>query len=224
MGIKKFIFSNFGLKATALLSALLVWILITGRERTYLEKTLEIDVEYFNVLKNAAVQTVRPEKVRMKVKGISTEIKNIVPQDFKLRIDLKDILGTRNFFTEDYLEINKEVQVVSIHPKMIEITIEEFMSKEVPVRVFYKGKMRRGIKLIDRKISPEKVGIFGYKSKIMGIDTVYALHSVDLSGIVKTRTIKIPLKKTEEIIRFEGAEEVEVTVQVEIPDEKDAGK
>jgi YbbR domain-containing protein len=217
MKLKKVIFNNPGLKIFALLIAFSVWLTITGKQRAYLEKSMEIDMEYFNVSQNIDVRNVRPEKVRITVRGTSKEISRMGPENFKLRIDLAGITeGTRmSLFTEDYLQIPENTQVVSIHPKMIEITIEEFMSQEVPIRVLYKGKLPRGVRLVDRSLTPEKVTIFGYKSQIMDIDTIYAGRSVDLSQITKNRTIKIPLKKSEEIIRFEDTEEVEVTVVVE---------
>jgi YbbR domain-containing protein len=219
MTLKKLIFNNLGLKIFALLIAFSVWLAITGKQRGYLEKSMEIDVEYFNVSQNIDVRNVRPEKARITVRGTSKEISRMGPENFKLRIDLAGISeGTRiSLFTEDYLQIPENTQIVSIHPKMIEITIEEFMSQEVPIRVLYKGRLPEGVRLVDRYITPEKVTIFGYKSQIMDIDIIYASQSVDLSEISGTRTIKIPLKKSEEIIRFEDTEEIEVTVVVEKP-------
>lgn len=222
MNIRKILFNNLGLKITAMLIAFSVWLSITGKQRAYLEKSMEIDVEYFNVSQNIDVRSVRPEKVRIKVKGTSKEISRMGPENFKLRIDLAGINeGTRmSFFIEDYLRIPEGTEIVSIHPKMIEMTLEEFISSEVPIRVLYKGRLQPGIRLIERNINPEKVQVFGYKSQIVDIDTIYASQSVDLSRITRTRTFKIPLKKSEEIIRFEDAEEVEVTVVVENLNEK----
>lgn len=222
MKLKKVIFNNPGLKIFALLIAFSVWLTITGKQRAYLEKSMEIDVEYFNVSQNIDVRSVRPEKVRITVRGTSKEISRMGPENFKLRIDLAGMTeGTRiSLFTEDHLQIPENTQIVSIHPKMIEITIEEFMYQEVPIRVLYKGRLPHGIRLVDRRLTPEKVTIFGYKSQIMDIDTIYASQSVDLAEITRTRTFKIPLKKSEEIIRFQDTEEVEVTVVVESQNER----
>jgi YbbR domain-containing protein len=222
MKFKKVIFNNLGLKLFALLIAFSFWVVITGKQRAYLEESMEIDVEYFNVSQNIDVRNVRPEKVRITVRGTSKEIGRMGAENFRLKIDLADITeSTRmSLFTEDYLLIPENTQIVSVHPKMIEITIEEFMSREVPIRVLDKGKLPRGIRLVERSIKPEKVTIFGYKSQIMDIGTIYASRGVDLAEITSTRTIKIPLKKSEEIIRFEDAEEVEVTVVVENLDER----
>ena len=217
MKIKDIVFSNFNLKVSALFIALLTWILITGKERTYLEETIDVNVEYINVSKNIDVRDINPEKVRIKVKGTSNEMKKISPKDFKLKIDLR---GTNesvklNKFTKDYLEYPENINIVSVYPQWIEITIEEFSIKEVPIKVKYTGMFKKGIRLIKRSIKPEKIRIYGYKPQIKNIDVVYATESIDLSKIDKTTTIKLSLKKREEILKFKDSDEVEVTIVVE---------
>ena len=203
-----------------------VWVLITGKQRAYQERSLDVNVEYFNISQNLDVRSVRPERVRVVVRGISKEISRLEPTSIKLRFDLKGITEATRLskFTEDYLVLPEHTEIVTVYPKMIEISIDEFMSREVMVRVLYKGKLRRGIRLIDRKISPEKVKIFGYKSKIITIDTVYAQDSVNLADITETSTYKLTLKKSEEIIRFEDRENVDVTVVVENKNETKSNK
>lgn len=220
MKIKRIILNNSGLKITALFIAFGVWLIIAGQERSYLERSFEVNIEYFNVSKNIDVRNVRTEKVRIKLKGPSNELKGIDSENFKLRIDLAGINeSTRlNLFSEDYLEFPKlpeGIKIVSIHPKMLEITVAEFMSKEVSVRVLYSGKLKKGIRLIERRVEPEKVTIFGYKSRIENITTVFAAGKIDLSEITESKAIKLPLKKSKEIIRFEKDDQVEIFIKIE---------
>ena len=217
MNIRRILINNFGIKMAALAIAVLVWILITGKQRTYEEKTFEVTVEYFNVSKNIDVRTVRPDQVRIKVQGTTREILMVAPEDFRLRVDLAGILHSKrlNLFTEDHLEFPEGLKVMSIHPKMIEVEVEEFMRKEVPVRIRYRGRMSPGVVLIKRSVNPEKVVIFGYRSQLQNVSVVNAEEDVKLDEILKTRTIRIPLLKTEEILRFIDSDSVEVTVEVE---------
>jgi YbbR domain-containing protein len=222
MKLKRLFFNNFGLKLTALLFAIFVWIQITGKERSYIEKTVEVNAEYINVSKNIDVRSVRPEKALVKIKGTSSEVNSISSEDFKLRVDLKGIRGSTklNFFTEDYLTFPEGANIVSIQPKMIEIIVEELMTKEVQVKVRYVNMFKPGIKLISRSIKPEKVKIVGYKSQIQMINMVYSIESIDLSQITESKTIKLPLKKSEEILKFENTDQVEVSIVVENKHEK----
>ena len=222
MNFKQIIFNNFGLKLTALVLAIFVWIMISGKERAYSEKNLEVNVEYINMAKNIDVRNVSPEKVRVKVKGTSKELNRISPEDFELKIDLRGtIIATKlNRFVKDYLKYPESISVVSVYPQWIEISVEEFFSKEVPVRILYTGRLSRGVRLVERKVIPEKVGIFGYKSQISKINEVTGADTINLAEINASKTVVIPLKKIEEILRFEGSDQVRVSLVVENEREK----
>ncbi|MEN8154282.1 MAG: CdaR family protein [Acidobacteriota bacterium] len=215
MNIKKIFFNNKGLKTSAFLLALFVWVMISGRERTYLERSFEINVENQNVSQMIDVHC-RPAKVRVVIRGTSKEIGDITGEDLKLHLDLDNVNDSTRFsiFTEDYLKIPENIEIVSINPKMIEVTVKEFYYKEVPVRVLYSGRMPKGVSLIERKIIPEKVRIFGYKSQIMNINTVFAVDKIDLSKVTENKTLTIPLDKGKGILRFEDSENVSISLIV----------
>ena len=56
--------------------------------------------------------------------------------------------------------------------------------------------------------------IFGYKSEIKNLSTIYGSEKVNLSEITGDTVIRIPLEKREEILRFEGYNSVEVSLKV----------
>lgn len=218
MNIKKLVFNNFGLKVTALFLALVFWIMISGKEHSYQERTFESNVEFNNVADNIDVSS-RPEKVRIKVRGTSREFDKISPEDFKLKIDLRGITQdtSLNYFSEDALEIPPGIQLaeVTVHPRMISVTVKQIISKDVKVKVNFRGRLKPGIKLLEWQVVPERVKISGYKSQIEAIDTVYTAGEIIRDEIEESRTIKLPLQKTQEIVKFVGAEEVEVRLVVE---------
>jgi YbbR domain-containing protein len=215
--IKKIFTGNIGLKTMALFLAFFVWAMITGKERSYSEQTLDCSVEYFNVSKTIDVSSVNPDKALLTVRGTTKELAKLDSEDLKIKIDLKNVTeGTlHNYFTEDHIELPEGIQLLEAQPKMITITVKEFISKEVPVRVRYRGKMKRGVRLIDRRVVPDKVRIFGYKSQLDTITTIEGAEYVNLSDIETSKSIKIPLKKEKEVLRFEDTDTVEVFIEVE---------
>ncbi len=217
INIKRIFTGNKGLKIIALILAIFVWAIITGRERSFIEKNIEINVEYFNLSKIIDVRNIRPDKVRLKIRGTSKRIAQLKDDDFKVKLDLKGIKRgpTVIFYTEDYLEYPEDIKIVSVFPKMIELTIDEFYSKEVDVRIKYKSKLPRGIVLKSRKVIPERITIFGYKSEIKSIRTVEGETPINLSQINETKKIKIKLKRPKDILKFEEQDFVEVLIEVE---------
>lgn len=216
MQIKNFIFKNLGLRFVALVLAVFVWAMISGRERSYSEKTIDVNVEYFGIQEKIDVRSVRPDKVRIKVRATSQQLNKITPEDFRIRINLQDVSeGIHNYWTENYLQFPEGMEIMAIQQKMIEVTVKEFMTREVATRVRYKGKMKPGIRLVERRLVPEKVKIFGYKSQIADLEEVEAAEWVNLSEIRESTVIKVPLKKEAEILKFEDTDVIEVHITVE---------
>jgi YbbR domain-containing protein len=200
----------------ALVLAVLVWAMISGKERSYSEKNMDVNVEYYGDQEKIDVRSVRPDKVRIKVRATSQQLNKVTPEDFKIRINLQDVSeGTHNYWTENYLQFPEGMEIMAIQQRMIEVTVKEFLTREVPARVRYKGKMKPGIKLIDRRLVPEKIKVTGYKAQIKDLEVVEATEWVNLSEIQESTVIKLPLKKEIEILKFEDTDVVEVHITVE---------
>ncbi len=221
MNLRNIFLSNKGLKLTAFLLAVTVWVLISGRERTYLEKSFIVNIEHMNVLELIDVQ-IRPDTIRVMVRGTAEEMGRISERDFNISIDLKDVKESTKLtmYTEDHLKYPEGVEIISINPKIFEVAVREFFYKEVPVRVLYTGRLPNGIALLERKIIPETIRIFGYKSEIKNINTVYGADKINLSEITESTVIKIALEKSEDILRFEKNDSVEVSLKVKNINEK----
>jgi YbbR domain-containing protein len=214
--LKKLLFNNWALKTGALLLAILVWALISGRERTFSEKTLKIPVEVFNVSDNVEVVNLRPEEVTVALKGASKFVAAVSAENNPIKIDLKNIKESSklNYFAEDYLELPKGVLLVSIHPKMIEVYVEEFAMREVPVKIRFRGRLPLHLKLKSAKVVPDRVTIMGYKSQINDIDMVLT-EEVDLDLVDKSQSRRLALKQTRDVLRFRDHPDVELQLEIE---------
>jgi len=214
--LKRLMLNNLGLKTGALVLAVLVWGIISGRERTFSEKTLKIPVEVFNVSDNAEVVSLRPEEVTVSLRGASKFVAAVTTESNPIKIDLKNVKESSklNYFAEDYLEIPDGVQLISIHPKMIEVYVEEFATKDVPIRIRFRGRLPEPLKLKAARVVPDRVTIIGYKSQINGIDVVLT-EEVNLNEVGQSLTRLIALKQTRDILKFKDRRQVELQLEIE---------
>jgi YbbR domain-containing protein len=214
--LNKLFLNNWGLKASALLLAVLVWAIISGQEKTYSEKTLKIPIEIINVSPNLEVVNLQPEEARISLKGTANLISKIRPENMAIKIDLKNISESSklNYFAEDYLEIPQGIQIISLHPKMIEVYVEEFDTKEVPVKIHFRGQLKEPLKIIEAKVIPDRVTIIGYKSQLSNI-TMVMTEEVNLEEIGASQKRKVSLKQTRNILKFRDRRDVELFLEIE---------
>ncbi len=214
--LKKLIFNNWGLKASALFLALLVWAVISGREGAYSEKTLKIPVEVIHVSENIEVVNLRPEEVTVSLKGASKFVAAVSPESHPIKIDLINIKESSklNYFAEDYLEVAEGVQVVSIHPKMIEVFVEEFATRELPVKIRFRGRLAPQLRLKSARVVPDRVVVMGYKSQVNDIDAVWT-EEIDLDGVKASLSRRLGLKQTPGILKFRDHRDVELQLDIE---------
>ncbi|MCU0276933.1 MAG: CdaR family protein [Acidobacteria bacterium] len=214
--LNKLVRQNWGLKVAALLLAVLLWAIISGRERTFSERTMKIPVEVVNVSENVEVASVRPEEVTVSLKGASKFVAVVGSENRPIKIDLKNVKESSklNYFAEDYLELPKEVQLVSIHPKMIEVYVEEFATREVPVRIRFRGRLAPPLRLKSAKVVPDRVVIMGYKSQVNRIDAVLT-EDVDLDAVTRSQVRRLALMQTQNILKFRDRRDVELQLEIE---------
>ena len=214
--LKKMFLNNWGLKTSALLLALLVWAIISGREKTYSERTLKIPIEIINVSPNLEVVNLQPEEARVSLKGSANLIARLRPESMAIKIDLKNIVESSrlNYFAEDYLEIPNGLQIISLHPKMIGVNVEEFDAKELPVRVRFRGQLKEPLRMKEFKVIPDRVTIIGYKSQMDNV-TFVLTEDVNLDEIGASQKRKVALKQTRTILKFRDRRDVDLLLEIE---------
>ncbi|MCX6554024.1 MAG: CdaR family protein [Candidatus Aminicenantes bacterium] len=214
--LKKLFLTNWGLKVSALLLAILVWAMISGREKTYSERTMKVPIEIANLSPNLEVVNLQPEDVRLSLRGTANLVSTIRPENLAIKIDLKSIgeSSKLNYFAEDYLEVPRGIQIISIHPKMIAVYVEEFDTKELPVKIRFRGQLKEPLKLKEARAVPDRVTIIGYKSQLSGINVVLT-EEINLDEIEVSQKRTVALKQTRNILKFRDRRDVEVLLEIE---------
>ena len=214
--IKKLFSNNLGLKASALILAVLVWASISGRERKFSEKTLKVPVEIFNVSENMEVVSLRPEEVTVSLKGASKFVTAPLRKSTLSRSICKISRKAASSIISPRItwKFPPNVQFISIHPKMIEVYVEEFATREVPVKIRFRGRLKPPLVLKEARVIPDRVTVMGYKSQINDIKLVMT-EAVDLSEIGQSLSRRVALKQTRDILKFRDRRDVELQLEIE---------
>jgi len=184
------------LAAAALVSLLFitgVWLSFTRGLDTLI--TLDIPVEYMKRDPGLEIIQTSANTVRLELIGSGALLKSIKPDQVKVQLDLsKGATGTNSFaITPKDVSLPPGVELKSVRPAAVQVTLDVLARKELPVQVDWAGKMPQGVIITQAKITPEKVQLTGPKGFLDRLSTLYTekvyVDNIDKSGSVASQVV-----------------------------------
>ena len=197
--------------------------IIPSEIKVEVEKVLtkEVEVEYslIGVPEKGHSLTDEPQFNPSKVEIISAQS---VLENIKQIICAIDISGIKEDLSKKInvkaVDVNgNEVKEVKIEPDIVEVSISltrGYPEKQLTVKPKIIGKPAPGYYISEILSNPDEIKIFGNYSKISNIEFLETIP-IDVSGITKTLSVKVPPALEEGLNIVEGEVElIEVTIQV----------
>jgi len=197
--------------------------IIPSEIKVEVEKVLtkEIEVEYslIGVPEKGYSLTDEPQFNPSKVKIIGAQS---VLENIKKIICAIDISGIKEDLSRKLtlkaVDVNgNEIKEVKIEPDIVEVSISltrGYPEKQLIVKPKIIGKPAPGYYISEILSNPDDIKIFGNYSKISNIEFLETI-AIDVSGITKTLSVKVPPALEEGLNIVEGEVElIEVTIQV----------
>ena len=197
--------------------------IIPSEIKVEVEKVLtkEVEVEYslIGVPEKGYSLTDEPQFNPSKVNIIGAQS---VLENVKQTICAIDISGIKEDLSRKIkvkaVDVNgNEIKEVKIEPDIVGVSISltrGYPEKQLTVKPKIIGKPAPGYYISEILSNPDEIKIFGNYSKISNIEFLETIP-IDVSGITKTLSVKVPPALEEELNIVEGEVElIEVTIQV----------
>jgi len=197
--------------------------IIPSEIKVEVEKVLtkEVEVEYslIGVPEKGYSLTDEPQLNPSKVKIIGAQS---VLESIKQTICAIDISGIKEDLNKKIkvraVDVNgNDIKEVMIEPDIVEVSISlthGYPEKQLAVKPKIVGKPAPGYYISEILSNPDKIKIFGNYSKISTIEFLETIP-IDVSGITKSLSVKVPPALEEGLDIVEGEIElIEVTIQV----------
>jgi YbbR domain-containing protein len=184
-----------------------------------LTKEIEVGYSLIGVPEKGYSLTDEPQFNPSKVKIIGAQS---VLENIKQIICAIDISGIKEDLsrklTVKAVDVKgNEIKEVKIKPDMVEVSISltrGYPEKQLTVKPKIVGKPAPGYYISEILSNPDEIKIFGNYSKISNIEFLETIP-IDVSGITKTLSVKVPPALEEGLNIVEGELElIEVTIQV----------
>lgn len=164
---------------------------------------------------NYVLYNLDPDKVRLEVKGRKTDLTTNF-SNYRVKLNLKDV-GPGTFTLPLSTELPPGVQLVSMTPSIVNVTIEPKQTKDLPVTIITKGTPEKGFEVGTPLTSTENVKVTLPESEIDDLQKVQGI--IDITGLndsLKGKAVKLAAyDKQGEIMK--NAEISPDSVDVDVP-------
>jgi YbbR domain-containing protein len=205
---------DIGLKLISLVVAFGLWAFVNASERDT-EQALQVPLELRDIPTGLMVTSPRVDFIDLRVSGPRTLLNRIDRKRLVIPLDLAGMRSGPGVFrvAADSLNLPRGVKIVRLTPAQVTLDLERVVRRTVPVRLQTASKVAAGLRVVDAKISPDSVQVFGPAS---AVDDLKAIETepLDLSdaaaGIVER---EVGLAEISEYVSF-SAQRVAVQVHV----------
>jgi uncharacterized protein (TIGR00159 family) len=175
--------------------------------------TLEIPIEYMNRAPKMQILDASVNEVRLDLSGSGALIRSVRPEQVKVRLDLSKALVGRNAFniSQENITLPPGVILKNVRPQVVEVTLDVLVKQEFPIQVDWVGKLPGNLRLVEAKITPERIQVVGESRLLDNVSTIYtekvSVDRIDKSGTV---TAKVALSPASLKIATESQDKVTV--------------
>jgi len=212
--LQHLVFHNWRLKLFSLVIATMLWA-ATARESTS-EIGVNVPLEYQNVPPNTEVISDTTNTVEVRLRGPSTLVKEISPQDISTTIDMgRMVLGSEKILplTAQHVHAPFGVEVVGVNPARVRVTLEPTVSVKLRILPAVTGTPADGFKVENISVSPDSVTVEGPANRVRLLESVLTAP-VDISAKQEWVRQTVDLNILDPRVRVRQTQPVRVEVRI----------
>lgn len=182
MRFKSILKEDIGLKTLAFVLAVMMWFFATYKGQS--EMVIEAPIEFKNTPKGFIILNQSVNKVNLQISGHERLLKAMRPLSARIVVDLTNAKKGENefYFGRNDIVLPATVKVLRLEPTFIRFTLDELITKTVPVRVPVIGIPEKGYRVSLIEASPSVITVEGARSEISDL-TLLKTETVDITGL-----------------------------------------
>ena len=176
--------------------------------------TMEVPIEYNNPKTPMEISSTSVNSINLHLKGSSSLIKSIMPDQVQVKLDLTNATIGKNVFTitRTNVTLPTGIELKTASPQKVEVILDVLTSKVIPVQVDFAGKLPKYLLMQKIKITPEKVKIRGASQLVEKISTIYT-QKVQLDSLEESGKLSIDLLLITSSLKLASGNSKEVVVE-----------
>jgi YbbR domain-containing protein len=164
------IFKNIPLKLASLLTAFILWLLVTAGGTSIVD--FSIPLQFRGLPTDLAIAGDFVDRIDVRVKASEPIMQQLSASQIDATIYLSELQEGEHVIpmTFDKIRVPFGVEVVKVDPPRITLTIEKKVEKKVPIIPLLIGKIAEGYEQLDVKVDPPLANVEGAESDMKSVD------------------------------------------------------
>jgi YbbR domain-containing protein len=198
----------------AVLTAALIWSVAQGSSS--IERGYDIPVVFQKVPGNLVITGQSADVVNIQVRGGQAALRGFTAEKVEYTVSTEGAQRGTAVYEVDTtrIELPRGAQVVSRSPAALEVTFEERIKRNVPVKPDLEGEPAKGLRVKKAEVVPASVALAGARGDIVRLREV-TTEPIDIAGLVEDTARKVRIALGSGHLWAEDDEPVEVRIQLE---------
>ncbi len=164
--------SNWQYRIMALVMALFFWYLISGQDKV--EMWVEVPVEISGLSEDLSVSSGMVDKVRIRCRATRTMLGRMDVGRLAYNLDLSGVEQGSNVINLDpkRIDLPRAIQAMEIAPSRLELEVDRIITRDLPVRINWRGSISPEYELADKVSVPEFIRVRGPERLVRDMDSV----------------------------------------------------
>lgn len=217
LSLRERLTQNLGLKAVALLAAIVLFALVRGAE----EGQMSVDVPV--IMTPPAIESGKmlvsdvPDRVRVFLQGSRSQLGAVRADAMSVTVDLTDTTAHYYYFADDQFALPAGVRINRIAPASFPLEWSDRAERRVRLEARLTGVTPEGtILAAPPQVEPGEVLVVGPADRLNDLRAVYT-QPIDLSLLdVGEHVRRVPLERIDDTVTFEPSGPVRVQVVIEV--------
>ncbi len=178
------------LRALSVFIAVVLWLIvlnIDNPERTVEKRGIDVSLIGTNELAleyQLGIADSEIPDVNVKLRGTLSRLANVTTDNITVRADVSSITKPGEYYLPYDISVIDGVSIAGRNPDKITVTVEEIVTKVLPVKVEISGGMPSNMETDTPIVSPQNIRVTGVKSELE--NAKYALVKIQARDITKS--------------------------------------
>ncbi len=211
--VRRHLLHNLGLKLTALLLAIGLWLAVASSPSS--EVAVRVPIILRSMPRDVEVSSEKIPEAQVRIRGPERVMRRLQASDVHVEIDVSGMKpGERTFDLTRAISVPDRLEVAQVVPSEVHLVFDTRAVRRVPVKPRVTGSFAAGYEIGQIESDPADVELIGPKKQVDAIESAVT-DPIDVTGVLDRLTVTRPAYVSDPLIQVTNPQPVRITITMQ---------